>query len=483
MAHDAAAARDRDTDFLIAAASAVIALLIAAYFAHDYVVYGLLKMAQFKFTLLGFLSEDYAEAATKLASAKYGSPSTAAIQAMSYSKAFMVTFQAAIWFAIPVSAWLFLSAVRVLFKDPARRFRRPFTMETMLAAKAEYFPAVRPVLGLKLHKTDPFSGPWRLAEDYIRFSLSNRLIRRSSDRILPPGGKRQSIKLDGEEYRKGSWPPAYTIITKNKKRRLKVVMTPEDYSRDERREHRFDRERALQVFIEQLGPSLYDRGKIRISQWQEWPKQHRALMAAFLLIRFGPGDRVGREAGMRMLEQFSNSFYVPNYKKKGKPPIRIEDLDMTGVNQVISTYLALPYELLSGEKPYDFPKPKEGRKTINAIRKAFSDHAYLNTLMVRLLELARERGILITSDLIWLRPIDRSLFYALNNTGRNNIKNATALVEGAGVIAHYMVEESLGFACINPEVDKAVDGLEAGLIKEGWIEDQRIKTKKRNRRA
>ena len=144
----------------------------------------------------------------------------------------------------------------------------------------------------------------------------------------------------------------------------------------------------------------------------------------------------------------------------------------SGVDQVIAGYLGLRYEPAKDEKPYDFPAPpgkNRGAKTIKAVRLNMAAHGYLYPWMVDLLQRTGKRGVLITADFIWLRPIHRTLFYTLNNVGRNNVKNATGLVEGAGGIAHFMVEETLGHAALTPEVEEAVKGLEKGLIDEGWL--------------
>ena len=469
----AADAQDRDTQLLIAVIGAFILISLVFWFFHDPLVFGVLKLAQAKLWLAGLVYPPYAEYADKLSGLALDDPR---IDEMTKAQAFSILNEAARPFAIAVALVFAGIGIKALVTNPLMRYRREFTAEQLLENNARNFPAVRPVVGLRLHKTPAFEGPWRVAEDYIRFALRHRLIeRRIGKDLIPDSGDPEAdaartVRIGKHHYRRGEWVRAYHVHKAKGERKVRAVKDPVHYARERVEDHRFDRARAEVAMIGQLGMPLYEGGKARITRWREWPPQHRALMAAFLLIGFGPGKRVGREAGMEMLNRFNTSFYHPDWRKKGKPPIRIEDLDMTGVDQVLSAYLGVKYRLAKGEEPYDFPRPEKGRKTVNNIRKKLLlKHAYLNTLMIRLLMAARERGILVTSDFIWVRPIDRALFYTLNNVGRNNVKNATGLVEGSGSMAHFMVEESLDSACIPPEVGKAVDGLEKGLISEGWL--------------
>jgi hypothetical protein len=63
-------------------------------------------------------------------------------------------------------------------------------------------------------------------------------------------------------------------------------------------------------------------------------------------------------------------------------------------------------------------------------------------------------GVLPTSNFLWLLPLDRTLFFALNNVGRRSFH-----IEGAGAIAHYHAERVSGGPMASPQVDHAVDGL------------------------
>ena len=63
-------------------------------------------------------------------------------------------------------------------------------------------------------------------------------------------------------------------------------------------------------------------------------------------------------------------------------------------------------------------------------------HAWKYTAFIAMISAARkETGVLSTAQFLWLKYVDRTLWYTLNNTG-----NAVASVEAAGVHAHYRAE-------------------------------------------
>ncbi|WP_234393739.1 secretion/conjugation apparatus DotM-related subunit, partial [Fangia hongkongensis] len=73
------------------------------------------------------------------------------------------------------------------------------------------------------------------------------------------------------------------------------------------------------------------------------------------------------------------------------------------------------------------------------IQKLIGQHFYASTLLCELLNHARKSGIMPSASFLWLKKIDRSLWYALNSVGRK-----TYFSEGAAIVAHWNAERSLG---------------------------------------
>lgn len=95
-------------------------------------------------------------------------------------------------------------------------------------------------------------------------------------------------------------------------------------------------------------------------------------------------------------------------------------------------------------------------------------HAYLLTVMATLLELARTDGVLATAEFLWLKPLDRPLWYMLNSVGRQ-----TALPEVAGAFAHWLAEKKVDRPLRVPMTDEAVKALNVA-IKEILYEPEEV---------
>lgn len=84
--------------------------------------------------------------------------------------------------------------------------------------------------------------------------------------------------------------------------------------------------------------------------------------------------------------------------------------------------------------------------------KPASKHAYRTTAMLGILKWARFMGgVLAPGQFVWLRAVDRDLWYPLNNLGRRSFHS-----EGAGAMAHFMAEQSAEKPLPIPRVDTAI---------------------------
>ncbi len=96
--------------------------------------------------------------------------------------------------------------------------------------------------------------------------------------------------------------------------------------------------------------------------------------------------------------------------------------------------------------------PKQGE----ALRKFADMHAYETTALMRCLQRAREEGgVLAPAEFIWLRGVDRTLWYPLNNLGRKSY-----CAEASGAMVHYTNELIAGQKIPTPRFDESIRGLE-----------------------
>jgi intracellular multiplication protein IcmP len=120
---------------------------------------------------------------------------------------------------------------------------------------------------------------------------------------------------------------------------------------------------------------------------------------------------------------------------------------------------ALALTVHTGKPDYSFV---DGllKKHINdkRIAQVFEQHAYVITVLCGVLDLARKNGVLPPAYFLWLRPLNRPVWYALNNLGRR-----TPFCETAGVHAHFLAEKVAKHRLERPYVTEAVKALGKAL--------------------
>jgi len=85
-------------------------------------------------------------------------------------------------------------------------------------------------------------------------------------------------------------------------------------------------------------------------------------------------------------------------------------------------------------------------------------HAYMVTVLASLLEAARDDGVVPSAEFLWLKPVDRRLWYMLNCVGRQ-----TPYAEVGGPFAHWKAEKELGRSSLVPMIDEAIKALEIAI--------------------
>lgn len=170
-----------------------------------------------------------------------------------------------------------------------------------------------------------------------------------------------------------------------------------------------DRERAEKLFASQLGPLWEGPEKLRSST--------RALFACFCAQACGNNKEA--IAGLKTLALTMTS---------GKPD----------------------YSFVKGllDKHYNDPR----------VQAVVGKHAYVSTVISSMLLEARKFGVLPPNFFVWLRPLNRPLWYTLNGVGRS-----TPFSEAAGVHAHRLAEQVAGQAIELAYVETCVDALSRAL--------------------
>lgn len=223
------------------------------------------------------------------------------------------------------------------------------------------------------------------------------------------------LDLVQEDLNKGPWAMAMSPMDFAKKHNLLIVekVVPSDSLLRSRAilTATINRDEARKIFALQVG-----------SYWQKverLPIHIRALFAVFAARMVGD-----RDAPTKLLAQIAAS------AKGGK-------LDFTGTDELLR-------------------KNKDNKQVQNII----SNHAYILTVMASMLKGAREDGVVASADFLWLKPLDRKLWFMLNCVGRQ-----TPFSEIAGPFAHWLAEMEMGRRLNVPMIEEAVNGL-AEAMKE-----------------
>ncbi|MEM7680052.1 MAG: type IV secretion system protein [Pseudomonadota bacterium] len=86
---------------------------------------------------------------------------------------------------------------------------------------------------------------------------------------------------------------------------------------------------------------------------------------------------------------------------------------------------------------------------------ACNRHAFVTTAMLRGLQTAREEGgVMASAEFVWLRAHDRTLWYPLNNLGRQSFH-----MEAMGAMSHFRAERITQRPIPVPKIEDAVDSI------------------------
>lgn len=141
--------------------------------------------------------------------------------------------------------------------------------------------------------------------------------------------------------------------------------------------------------------------------------------------------------------------------------------DREGANSILK---AIDKSYAAGKIDYSSAKAVLAKhKNAESVREIVGRHAYLLTTMASLLEAARLDGVVPCSEFLWLKPVDRRLWYMLNCVGRQ-----TPFTEVGGPFAHWKAENSLGRRSLMPMVEESIKALEIA-IKEIKLSPKELK--------
>ena len=209
-----------------------------------------------------------------------------------------------------------------------------------------------------------------------------------------------------------------------------------------------DREKALAVFRVQLG--------------KHWTKSTdlspaETLLAAIAMPRVAATDTKLNDEEFKsamvdsdkMIRYCWDQFIPPTLKKGEVDDFQwlTPNIDLTEPREIILKYI--------------------GTETVRAI---LDRHAFNRTVLFALFLEARRLGVLQPAEMRWMRFYDREMWYVLQNIGRQSV-----LSEGAAPLAHFLYEAKSQTAIAEPQLDKAVTGLEMAMMNFKYMPSDQAK--------
>lgn len=395
------------------------------------VVRTILELSGALMTPAGLASEKYARAARMLAQID------PADKDMTFALAVLgkALFPYVLFVCLPVLALLVVLGWRANVLDACRR---TLGIESLLENVRETAPCIEPVLNWPRCLLDePLdSGPWMAARQPLQFAAEHGLLLRKEDNRKVRVDKAELLTPDGLLAGDCPW-----------------------FGRT-RNGLALDREAAVVCYQGLMGP-----------KWEGFEGLSPTLRKlAFAFVLFGSGEK---ESAQKLLDELSLSFRVVENgspRKRGRlhlPGKKGRRRQTRAQNPGEETPR---YTLDTSVDPALLSKIEKALHTSRLQGLVRQHGVWTNMVLLAIYEDARRKGVLPTAEFIWLKPVNRTLFYLLNNVGRR-----TAWPEIAGPWAHYQAERSI--ALLDPEskgiavplVVEGVNALEVALYEEGWI--------------
>ncbi len=208
-----------------------------------------------------------------------------------------------------------------------------------------------------------------------------------------------------------------------------------------------DREKAIAVFRVQLGKHWTKSTELSPAE---------TLLAAIAIPRVAATDTKLNDDQFKSAMDDSNEMiqFCWNQFKSPKNAVSSDDytwlvpeIDLTKPRAIILKYI--------------------GTEVVSEI---LEHHAFNRTILCAFYLEARRLGVLQPAEMRWLRFYDREMWYVLQNIGRQAV-----LAEGGAVIAHYLYESKSRSAIPEPQLDKAVNGLELAMMSFKYLPSDKAK--------
>ncbi len=312
-------------------------------------------------------------------------------------------------------------------KAVTQRFAERINFKSMVKIQSRNFPVILPAVRSKLNDEQREEGPWRRFDIPYEWAMQH-------DVLEPPSDWPEDKPYDYAallQFFKGA---AFDV---------KIEALP-----------RINERRARSAFVQEL------------TRWRgadQMAPHRQALIAAMAVWINGDylDERYAPAGGNRLFAHYNRSY---SYFDLCGPPFLVS---MAKRSAWFEKTLKKKKKIWDVTVPRIDPTPGIEALKDEAVQKTIArfvaKHAFEETILTAMMESCNGLMLLPTQNFLWLKPIDRLLFYVLDSLGTNGGWSV-----GGGAVAHYRVEIYNERRIEQPQVDLAVGALVRELTDFGW---------------
>lgn len=333
---------------------------------------------------------------------------------------------------LPLTSLIVIIMSNKIIKKP--RFTKKFSIETLGVQESKIWPHIKPVI----YEYKNFVSMKSLDDDWFAMS-----------------------------------PKPIDYLKKNNLLNYYKCEDEKDVDNYNKQVFKLDLKKSYEFFVKELGEVWKDPHSLSIE---------KKCILAIILTKITREQPLQKETALKVQTKYrsvelawalSSAYSSVRIieKKKGKKTIYQKDKNHEKailaervkihkeVELIIEKYFPIEKEvkksLFKSSKNTKTERVKGSEKIYEIIDK----HYYEKCVFSALLDEARKTGVLATAEFIWLKKVNRDLWYMLSQTGRT-----ASFCEISGAWAHYLTEKKVGRKIATPMVHKAIDAADKYLF-------------------
>ncbi len=326
--------------------------------------------------------------------------------------------------------YLFKSSKKILKKE---KFRKVHNVQSLGVQESKLWPQIRPVIYESddfINCTDLDSGWFAMAAKPKDYMLKHDIIKEYDYE------EEDNYELDGKKYFKMDVEKAYAVLSNELGQKWEGVNSLN-----------FEEKAFLSIVLPKImrdkktSQKMNDNLAIMHSSYPEKVNYNFSKILTYLFTN--PIE----------LFKYINKIKASNKTRKEilKEVKSVSKVVNSDIDSIINKYMN-PVRI---EKKMFFFK-KEIKNELNPdIEKILNSHFYTKTVFIALLKLSRKSGVLASCDLIWIKKINRDLWYTISQVGRT-----ASFIECSGTWSHYLTELKVERKISTPMITNAIKAMD-----------------------